>query len=151
VIVHGDAIRQAAKVVAMSGTVIYPGDRARVTLSFQYHPEYITKGTLILFRIGASSGVGRVLRTSHPCKPQPFPSPSIADLPAHGGPTGDVPHIPHAYSVPIMIRSAMSTPAVTSPGSDDTFTPIAAPSVPSTKLRKTVGAQSSGVGLDLGV
>jgi hypothetical protein len=140
--VHGDAIRQAAKVVAMSGTVIYPGDRARVTLSFQYHPEYITKGTLILFRIGASSGVGRVLRTSHPCKSHTVPSPSTLDIPVHGAPTGDAPHLPHAYSVPAIIRSAVSTPGI---ARDDTFTPLAASGPESS------GGQGAGVGLELGV
>lgn len=165
-VVHADAIRQAAKVVMLTGVLMNPGDRARATLSFVYHPEYITRSTLILLRGGSCCGVGRVLRTSKPVVkplstavataevhsvmlPPPPPPPTTSVIPA-------VDPLHHAWSLPNMslhmagstllpsppppVPSALARAAST--GSDevveDTFTPLPIPFVVSTKAAKVV-------------
>jgi GTPase len=65
VVVHVGAIRQNAKLIAMTSELCHSGDRTRATFSFLYHPEYVTKGSIVLFREGLSKGVGRVTRAIH--------------------------------------------------------------------------------------
>ena len=64
VVVHVGAIRQAARVTSMSSELCYSGDRARVVFTFLYHPEYVTRGSILLFREGSSKGVGRVTKVT---------------------------------------------------------------------------------------
>ncbi len=59
---HVGAIRQAATISSMSSELCHSGDRARVVFSFLYHPEYVMRNSVVLFREGSSTGVGRVTK-----------------------------------------------------------------------------------------
>jgi len=59
-VVHCGIIRQTAKIVGMNKKVIRTGDKAKVRFRFLYNPEYLKKGTRIIFREGRTKGMGNI-------------------------------------------------------------------------------------------
>ncbi len=59
-VVHCGIIRQTAKIVGMNKEVIRTGDKAKVRFRFLYNPEYLKKGTRIIFREGRTKGMGNI-------------------------------------------------------------------------------------------
>jgi GTPase len=60
-VIHCGVIRQSAKVKHMSEELLRTGDKAIVTFCFKAHPEYLTPGTVLLFREGRTKGLGHVV------------------------------------------------------------------------------------------
>lgn len=56
--IHCETVSQTAKIIEMDCDYLHLGDTSNVTLSFRYHPEFITEGSRILFREGATKGIG---------------------------------------------------------------------------------------------
>eukprot|EP01128_Nolandella_sp_AFSM9_P003507 TRINITY_DN150_c0_g1_i2.p1 TRINITY_DN150_c0_g1~~TRINITY_DN150_c0_g1_i2.p1 ORF type:complete len:604 (+),score=159.55 TRINITY_DN150_c0_g1_i2:40-1851(+) len=64
------SIRQTARLVSIEKKeVLRTGDRARVTLKFLYHPEYLKPGMRLIFREGACKGIGIVAKVNHDAVP----------------------------------------------------------------------------------
>lgn len=58
--IHVGAVRQTAKILEMSKEVLRTGDRDKLRFRFTRRPEYITKGTRLVFREGLTKAVGSV-------------------------------------------------------------------------------------------
>lgn len=59
--VHIGNIRQTAIIVGIfASTCIHTNERASVLFKFLGHPEYVTVGQRLLFRDGASKGIGEI-------------------------------------------------------------------------------------------
>jgi len=56
--IHCETVSQTAKIIEMDCDYINLGGSANVVMSFKYHPEFITEGSRILFREGATKGIG---------------------------------------------------------------------------------------------
>lgn len=56
--IHCESIAQTAKIVRMNKEYLHLGDTAEVEMEFKYHPEFITVDTRIIFREGATKGIG---------------------------------------------------------------------------------------------
>ena len=56
--IHCETVSQTAKIIEMDCDYLHLGDTANVVMSFRYHPEFITEGSRILFREGATKGIG---------------------------------------------------------------------------------------------
>ncbi|KAI6189077.1 Protein synthesis factor and Translation elongation factor EFTu EF1A domain containing protein [Aphelenchoides besseyi] len=70
--VHVGAVRQTAKIMHMKKDVLRTGDRDRVRFRFTRRPEYIRKGTRLVFREGLTKAVGTVeIIISDTSTPQP--------------------------------------------------------------------------------
>lgn len=63
-VVHCNAVRQSARVVAMDKPILRSGDKAVVTFAFNYHPEILPKNARVIFRDGHAKCIGRVLSTT---------------------------------------------------------------------------------------
>lgn len=63
-VVHCNAVRQCARVVAMDKPILRSGDKAVVTFAFNYHPEILAKNARVIFRDGHAKCIGRVLSTT---------------------------------------------------------------------------------------
>ena len=63
--VHTGTIRQTASIVAMEADHLRSGDKARVTMRFLRHPEYLRVGSRLIFREGRTKAVGTVLAVTH--------------------------------------------------------------------------------------
>eukprot|EP00954_Amorphochlora_amoebiformis_P012108 945639-Amorphochlora_amoeboformis.AAC.1 len=64
-VIHCGIIRQTAKMVRIrhkddSGECLRAGDKASVLFRFMVRPEFVKKGTTIIFREGTTKGVGKV-------------------------------------------------------------------------------------------
>jgi len=60
-VIHCGIIRQSAKIMHMTQELLRNGDKALVTFCFKCHAEYLTPGTVILFREGRTKGFGRIM------------------------------------------------------------------------------------------
>jgi len=69
-VVHCNAVKQCARVVAMDKPVLRSGDKALVTFCFMYQPEVMLKNARIIFRDGHAKGIGRVISTTPYVSPQ---------------------------------------------------------------------------------
>ena len=85
-IVHCGVIAQCARVqqiLSIDGapvSALRTGDRAIVHFRWQYHPQFIHPGDVLLFREGRAKGVGRIrstgcLKTLLPAEPAPAACP----------------------------------------------------------------------------
>ncbi|KAJ8598633.1 hypothetical protein CTAYLR_003067 [Chrysophaeum taylorii] len=77
-VVHAHAVRQAARITTLNGPDLVAGRKAECTLSFLYHPEFITPGTTIILRDGRTRAVGTVLCLGEVHDAGPAHSPSRA-------------------------------------------------------------------------
>jgi len=71
-VVHCNAVKQCARVVAMDKPILRSGDKALVTFKFLYQPEVMLKNARVIFRDGHAKGIGRVVSIT------PHVSPAIA-------------------------------------------------------------------------
>lgn len=58
--IHCESIAQTAKIVKMDKEYLQLGDTAEVEMEFKYHPEFLTIDSRIIFREGATKGIGIV-------------------------------------------------------------------------------------------
>lgn len=65
-VVHCGVIRQAAKVVELDKQYMRSQDMGVIRFRFMYRPEYVKKGTTILFREGRTKGLGVITRVFQP-------------------------------------------------------------------------------------
>lgn len=57
--IHCESISQTAKIVGIEGAeYLRLGDTAEVEMEFKYHPEFLTVESRIIFREGATKGIG---------------------------------------------------------------------------------------------
>ena len=56
--IHCESIAQTAKIIEMDKEYLHLGDTAEVKMEFKYHPEFLTVDTRIIFREGATKGIG---------------------------------------------------------------------------------------------
>jgi small GTP-binding protein len=56
--IHCESISQTAKLIGMNKEYLHLGDTAEVEMKFKYHPEFLTVDTRIIFREGATKGIG---------------------------------------------------------------------------------------------
>lgn len=60
-VVHCGIIRQSARVKNMSEQLLRTGDKAVITFCFKCHAEYLSLGSVLLFREGRTKGIGRIV------------------------------------------------------------------------------------------
>lgn len=65
-VVHCRTVRQSAKIKILSQSSLRTGDRATCHFQFMFRPEYMTKGSKLIFREGRTKGLGTVTRVIHP-------------------------------------------------------------------------------------
>ncbi|KAJ9447770.1 GTP-binding protein cgp-1 [Diplonema papillatum] len=63
-VVHCRTVRQAAKLELLDRDHVRTGDKASVRFRFLYRPEYLVRGSQIIFREGATKGLGTVTKVS---------------------------------------------------------------------------------------
>uniref|UniRef100_A0AAY5KHC2 Tr-type G domain-containing protein n=1 Tax=Esox lucius TaxID=8010 RepID=A0AAY5KHC2_ESOLU len=71
VTVHVGNVRQTATVEAVHGKELRTGEKAVVCFRFIKHPEYLKVGAKLLFREGATKGIGQVTKLHPVCQYQP--------------------------------------------------------------------------------
>jgi len=59
-VVHCGIIRQTAKIIDLDKDIIRTDDKAKVRFRFLYNPEYLKKGSRIIFREGRTKGMGNI-------------------------------------------------------------------------------------------
>ena len=59
-VIHCGVIRQCAQVIEMNKDLMRTGDTGFIKFRFMYRPEYLKKGTTVLFREGRTKGLGVV-------------------------------------------------------------------------------------------
>ncbi|MEA2069919.1 MAG: GTP-binding protein [Asgard group archaeon] len=64
-VVHCGTIRQTAKIIELNKDVIRTGDKAIAKFRFLYNPEFIKKGSRIIFREGRTKGIGTIKKVSY--------------------------------------------------------------------------------------
>ncbi len=60
-VIQFKTVKQPAKLIKSSKKYLRSGDKALVTFKFIKRPEYITRGTIFLFREGRTKGLGKVV------------------------------------------------------------------------------------------
>lgn len=61
-VIHTLAVKQSAKIISLGEETIKTGDSRIVRFRFIYKPEYLKKGSRIVFREGRTKGMGRVTK-----------------------------------------------------------------------------------------
>jgi len=65
-VIHCGVIRQSAKVVEIDSDYLRLNDKGTIRFRFMHRPEYVKKGTTILFREGRTKGLGVISRIFTP-------------------------------------------------------------------------------------
>ena len=95
-VVHCNAVRQCARVVAMDKPILRSGDKAVVTFAFNYHPEILAKNARVIFRDGHAKCIGRVLSTT-PYLPNP--AAAATSVASTGSKTRSMTRVKHAPAI----------------------------------------------------
>ena len=59
-ILYARNVRQCVRIVQMDKEVLRTGVRAKVTFEFMYRPEFLQKGTKVLFTEGKTKAIGTI-------------------------------------------------------------------------------------------